>query len=115
MAKKKMLELNNIWKDRSKPLTLKIKLLKCLVWPVLMYECEAWTPKKEDDKRIEAIEVMCFHRRILRVKCTDKRTNVSVLKEIRTTLSLQQAINTRKLQYAGHALRNPRTTLMKTV
>ncbi|GFR82973.1 endonuclease-reverse transcriptase [Elysia marginata] len=88
-----------------------------------MYGCEAWTQKKEDDwtqkkeddKRIEAAEM--FHMRILRVKWTNKRTNVSVLKKIGTNLSLQQVVNTRKLKYkyAGHALRNPRTTLMKAV
>ncbi|GFR87399.1 endonuclease-reverse transcriptase [Elysia marginata] len=56
-----------------------------------------------------------FYRRILRAKWTDTRTNVSVPKKIGTTLSLQQAINTRKLKNVGHVLRNPRTTLMETV
>ena len=49
MAKQKMLQLNNIWKDRGIPIELKMPLLKCLVWPVIMYGCEAWTLKKEEE------------------------------------------------------------------
>ncbi|GFR92660.1 endonuclease-reverse transcriptase [Elysia marginata] len=73
MAKKKMIELNNVWKDHNIPIELKLKLLKCLIWPVMMYGCEAWSQKIDDDKRIEAAE-MWLYRRILRVKWTDKRT-----------------------------------------
>ncbi|GFS09000.1 hypothetical protein ElyMa_004771900 [Elysia marginata] len=58
---------------------------------------------------------MWFYRRILRVKWTNKRRNISVLKEIGTTLSLQQAITTIKVKYSGHVLGKPRTTFMKTV
>ena len=52
MAKNKMLQLKNIWKDHSIPPLLKQKLLKCLIWPVMLYGCEAWTQEKEDNKRI---------------------------------------------------------------
>ncbi|GFS12393.1 endonuclease-reverse transcriptase [Elysia marginata] len=114
MAKKKMIELNNVWKDHNIPIELKLKLLKCLIWPVMMYGCEAWSQKKDDDKRIEAAE-MWFYRRILRVKWTDKRTNESVLKELKTERTLFNLINARKLKYVGHALRNHRTSLMNTV
>ncbi|GFR57668.1 endonuclease-reverse transcriptase [Elysia marginata] len=113
MAKKKMIELNNVWKDHNIPIELKLKLLKCLIWPVMMYGCEAWSQKKDDDKRSETAE-MWFYRRILRVKWTDKRTNESVLKELKTERTLLNLINARKLKYVGHALRNHRTSLMKT-
>ena len=57
MAKQKMLQLNNIWKDRGIPKSLKIMILKCLVWPVVMYGCEAWTLRKEEEKKINAAEI----------------------------------------------------------
>ncbi|GFS01698.1 endonuclease-reverse transcriptase [Elysia marginata] len=80
----------------------------------MMYGCEAWSQKKDDDKRIDAAG-MWFYRRILRVKWTDKRTNESVLKELKTERTLLNLINARKVKYVGHALRNHRTSLMKTV
>ena len=83
MAKQKMLQLNNIWKDRSIPNQLKMFLLKCLVWPVLMYGCEAWTLRKEEEKRINAAE-MWLYRRLLRISWKDKRTNDSILEELST-------------------------------
>ena len=62
-----MIQLNNIWKDHWIPLNLKLKLLKCLVWPVMTYGCESWAQKKVEDKRIEAAE-MWFYRRLQSVK-----------------------------------------------
>ena len=114
MAKQRMVQLNNIWKDHGIRRDLKIKLLKCLVWPVMLYGCEAWTHRKADDKRIEAAE-MWFYRRLLRVTWIDKRTNESVLEELGTTRNLLKIINQRKLRYVGHALRNKKTDLMTTV
>ena len=113
MAKQKMLQLNNIWKDRGIPIELKMSLLKCLVWPVIMYGCEAWTLKKEED-RLNAAE-MWFYRRLLRIKWQDKRTNESILEELSTNRVLLQEINKRKLRYLGHAVRNPKTDLMSTI
>ena len=84
MAKNSMVQLNNIWKDHGIPINLKIKLLKCLVWPIMLYGCEAWTMRKEDERRVEAAELW-FYRRLLRVKWTDKRTNESILDELGTT------------------------------
>ena len=112
MAKSKMIQLNNIWKDHWIPLNLKLKLLKCLVWPVMTYGCESWTQKKTDDKRIEAAE-MWFYRRLLRVKWTDKRTNQSILDQLGITRTLLAIVTQRKLKYLGHAIRNPKTDLMK--
>ena len=113
MAKQKMLQLNNIWKDRGIPIQLKMSLLKCLVWPVIMYGCEAWTLKKEEEDRLNAAE-MWFYRRLLRIKWQDKRTNESILEELSTNRVLLQEINKRKLRYLGHAVRNPKTDLMST-
>ena len=112
MAKNKMLQLNNIWKDHSLPIHLKMKLLECLVWPVMLYGCETWTQKKEDNKRIEAAE-MWFYRRLLRVSWKDKKTNESILEELGTSRRLLSLVSKRKLKYAGHAIRNEKTSLMK--
>ena len=114
MAKNSMVQLNNIWKDHSITADLKIKLLKCLVWPVMLYGCEAWTMKKEDERRVEAAELW-FYRRLLKVKLTDRRSNESILNELGTTRKLLMLIQRRKLKYVGHAIRNERTELMSTV
>ena len=114
MAKQRMVQLNNIWKDRSIPTNLKMKILKCLVWPIMLYGCEAWTTKKADDKMIETAE-MWFYKRLLRIKWTDHRTNDSILQELRTSKSLLSIINKRKLKYIGHISRNQNTDLMKTI
>ena len=114
MAKQKMLQLNNIWKDRGIPNHLKMSLLKCLVWPVVMYGCEAWTLRKEEKDRLNAAE-MWFYRRLLRVSWKDMRTNESILEELSTNRVLMQQINRRKMRYLGHAVRNPKTNLMATI
>ena len=84
MAKNKMLKLSNIWKDNSLPTHLKMRLLECLVcvWPVLLYGCETWTQKKEDNKLIEAAE-MWFYRRLLGISWKGKKTNENILVELK--------------------------------
>ena len=114
MAKQKMIQLNNVWKDRSVPMHLKMHLLKCLVWPVLMYGCEAWTIRKQEENRLNAAE-MWLYRRLLRISWQDRRTNESVLEELLTSQTLLKDINRRKLKYLGHAIRNPRTDLMASI
>merc|ERR1711860_448944 len=114
MAKKKMIDLNNIWKDRGIPIFLKIKLLKTLIWPVMLYGSESWTLRCEENNKINASE-MWFYRRLLRVKWTDKRTNDSILVELNTNRILLTEINKRRLKYVGHAVRHKNTTLMSTV
>ena len=114
MGKSKMTELNNIWKDRSIPFQLKIKLLKCLIWPVVIYGCEAWTLRKADESRLEAVE-MWFFRRLSNISWEDRRTNQSVLEELGLKRSFLNEIKKRRLKYVGHAVRNPRTDLMTTV
>ena len=67
MAKNSMVQLNNTWKDTSMTADLKTKLLKWLVWPVVLNGCEAWTLKKEGERQVEAAELW-FYQRLLRVK-----------------------------------------------
>ena len=69
--------------------------------------------KKEDEKKIQAAE-MCFYMRHLRIKWTDKITNQSILEQLQTSYQLLKEINKRRLKYLGHAIRNEKTTLMKT-
>ena len=80
----------------------------------MLYGCESWTQRKDDEKRIEAAE-MWFYRRLLRVSWTDRRTNESILQELGTTRKLLTLIKERKLRYLGYALRNQDTDLMKTI
>ena len=71
MPKQKTIQLNNIWKFRSIPKHLKVSILKCLIWPVVMYGCEAWTLRKEEENKIKAAE-MWLYRRLLRFQWTEK-------------------------------------------
>ena len=96
------------------PNSLKITILKCLVWPVVMYGCEAWTLRREEEKKLEAAE-MYLYRQLLRVTWKDKRTNESILEELSTERILLQEIKRRKLRYLGHANRNTRTDLMTSI
>ena len=114
MAKQKMTQLSNVWKDRCIPIQLKIWILECLVWPIALYGCQTWTTRKKDEKRIEAAE-MWFYRRLLRISWTERRTNESVLQELGTSKRLLSIAAQRKLKYVGHASRNKATDLMKTV
>ncbi len=114
MAKQKMIQLNNVWKDRSVPMHLKMHLLKCLIWPVLMYGCEAWTIRKQEENRLNAAE-MWMYRRLLCISWQDRRTNESVLEELLTSQTLLKDINRRKLKYLVHAIRNPKTNLMLSI
>ena len=82
----------------------KISILKTLVWPVVTYGCEAWTLKQTDIKRIEAFEMFCY-RRILRVSWRERRTNLSILREIGQERNLLTSIKRRKLKYFGHITR----------
>ena len=112
MAKQRMIKLLNIWKDRSIPANLKIKILECLVWPIMLYGCESWTLKKADENRVEAAE-MWFYRRLLRISWTERRSNESILQELGRSRMLLSEINRRKLSYIGHVTRNKQTDLMK--
>ena len=83
-----MTNLDSIFKSRDITLPTKVRLVKDMVFPVVMYWCESWTVKKAEHQRIDAFEVWCW-RRLLRVPCTAKRSNQSILKEISPGISLE--------------------------
>ena len=114
MTKQKMVQFNNTWKDRGIPVPLKLKMLKCLIWPVLLYGCEAWTLRKEEADKLRAAE-MWLYRRLLRVSWKDKRTNESILTELSLERQIIHEIDRRRLRYIGHANRSTSTNLMSTV
>ena len=96
-----MTNLDSILKSRGITLPTKVCLVKAMVFPVVMYECESWTRKKAERQRIDAFEVCCW-RRLLRVPWTARRSNQSILKEISPGCSLEEPMLKLKLQYFGH-------------
>ena len=99
-----MTNLDSILKSRDITLPTKVRLVKAMVFPVVMYGCERWTIKKAEHWRIDAFELWCW-RRLLRVLCTARRSNQSILKEISPGCSLEGKMLKRKLQYFGHLMR----------
>ena len=99
-----MTNLDSIFKSRDITLLTKVHLVKAMVFPVVMYGCESWTVKKAERRRIDAFELWCW-RRLLRVPCTVRRSNQSILKEINPGISLEGMILKLKLQYFGHLMR----------
>ena len=88
LGRKAMTNLDSILKSRDITLPTKVYLVKAMVFPVVMYGCESWTIKKAERRRIDAFELWCW-RRLLRVPCTERRSNQSVLKEISPEYSLE--------------------------
>ena len=86
---------------RDIPLVTKVRLVKAMVFPVVMYGCESCTVKKAERQRIDAFELQCW-RRLLRVPWTARRCNQSILKEISPGISLEGMMLKLKLQYFGH-------------
>ena len=82
----------------------KVRLVKAMIFPVVMYGCESWTVKKAESRRIDAFELWCW-RRLLRVPWTKRRSNQSILKEINPGISLEGMMLKLKLQYFGHLMR----------
>ena len=99
-----MTNLDSILKSRDITLTTKIRLVKVMVFPVVMYECESWTVEKAEHQRIVAFELWCW-RRLLRVPWTARRSNQSILKEISPGCSLEGLMLKLKLQYFDHLKR----------
>ena len=104
LGRKVMTNLDNILKCRDITLPTKVHLVKAMVFPVVMYECESWTVKKAECRRIDAFELCCW-RRLLRVPWTARRSNQSILKEIGPGISLEGMMLKLKLQYFGHLMR----------
>ena len=104
LERKIMTNLDNILKNRDITLSTKVRLVKAMVYPVVMYGCESWTVKKAERRRIDAFELWCW-RRLLRVPWTARRSNQSILKEISPGCSLEGLMLKLKLQYFGHLMR----------
>ena len=99
-----MINLDSILKSRDITLPTKVRLVKALVFPVVMYGCDSWTVKKAEGRRIDAFELWCW-RRLLRVPWTARRSNQSILKEISPDYSLEGLMLNLKVQYFGHLIR----------
>ena len=103
LRRKVMTNLDSILKSRDITLPTKVRLVKAMVFPVVMYGCESWTMKKAERRRIDAFELWCW-RRLLRVPWTARRSNQSILKEISLGCSLEGLMLKLKLQYFGHLM-----------
>ena len=108
-----MTNIDNILKSRDITLPVKVRLVKAMVFPVVMYGCESWTVKKAEDRKIDAFELWCW-RRLLRVPWTARRSNQSILKEIGPGCSLEGMMLKLRLQYFGHLMRRV-DSLVKTL
>ena len=104
LGRKVMTNLDSIFKSRDITLLTKVRLVKAMFFPVVMYGCESWTIKKAEGQRIDAFELWCW-RRLLRVPWTPRRSNQSILKEISPGRSLEGLMLKLKLQYFGHLMR----------
>ena len=98
-----MTNLDSILKSRDITLPTKVRLVKAMVFSLVMYGCESWTVKKAGHRRIDAFELWCW-RRLLRVPWTTRRSNQSILKDIRPGISLEGMMLKLKLQYFGHLM-----------
>ena len=105
LGRKIMTNLDSIFKSRGTTLLTKVRLVKAIVFPVVLYGCESWTVKKADSQRIDAFELWCW-RRLLRVPWTARRSNHSNLKEICSGCSLYEKMLKLKLQYFGHLMQS---------
>ena len=103
LGRKVMTNLDSILKTRDITLPTKVRLVKAMVFPVVMYGCESWSVKKAECRRIDAVELW-YWRRLLRVPWTARRSNQSILKEISPEYSLEGLMLVLKLQYFGHLM-----------
>ena len=104
LGRKVLTNLDSILKNTDITLSTKVCLVKAVVFPVIIYGCVSWTIKKAECRRIDAFELWCW-RRLLRVPWTARRSNQSILKEIRPGCSLEGLMLKLKLQYFGHLMR----------
>ena len=104
LGRKVMTNLDSILKSRHITLPTKVRLVKSMVFPVVMYGCESWTMKKAEHRKIDAFELWCW-RRLLRIPWTTRRSTQSILKGIRSGCSLEGLMLKLKLQYFGYLMR----------
>ena len=103
LGRKAMINLDSLLKSRDITLPTKVRQVKAMVFPVVMYGCESWTIKKAEYRRIDAFELWCW-RRLLRVPWTARRSNQSILKEVSPEYSSEGLMLKLKLQYFGHMM-----------
>ena len=103
LGRKVMTNLDSILKSRDMTLLTRVRLVKAMVFPVVMYGCEGWTIKKANGRRIDTFELWCW-RRLLSVPWTAMRSNQSIIKEISLVYSLEQRMLKLKLQIFGHLM-----------
>ena len=103
LGRKAMTNLDSILKSRDITLSTKVRIVKAMVFPVVIYGCESWTIKKAEHQRIDAFELCCW-KRLLRVPWTARRSNQSILKEINPEYSLEGLMLKLKLQSFGHLM-----------
>ena len=103
LGRKVTTNLDSIFKSRDITLPTKVRLVKTMVFPMVMYGCESWILKKAERRRIDAFELWCW-RRLLRVPWTARRSNQSILKEVSLGCSLEGLMLKLKLQYFGHLM-----------
>ena len=103
LERRVMTNLASIFKSRDITLPTKVRLIKSMVFPVVMYGCESWTVKKAEHRKIDAFELCCW-RSLLRIPWTTRRSNQTILKEISPGISLEGTRLKLKLQYFGHLM-----------
>ena len=103
LGRKVMTNLDSILKSRDITLPTKVRLVKAMVFPVVIHGCESWTVKKAKHRKIDAFELLCW-RRLLRVPWTARRSNLSILEQISPGCSLKGLMLKLKLQYFGHLI-----------
>lgn len=99
-----MEKMTKVWKDRNVTNATKIKLVRTLIFPILLYGAETWTLREQERKKIDALEMWCW-RRMLRIPWTAHRTNISILRELKIEQRLSSTILSRILRYFGHVSR----------
>jgi len=104
LGRKVMTNLDSILKSRDITLPTNVRLVKAMIFPVVMYGCKSWNIKKVEHRRIDAFELWCW-RRLLKVPQTARRSNQSILKEISPEYSLEELMLKLKFQYFGHLMR----------
>ena len=103
LGRKVMTNLDSILKSKDITLPTKVRLVKAMVFPVVVYGCESWTVRKAEQQKIDAFELWCW-RTFLRVPWTARRSSQSILKEISPGCSLEGLMLKLKLQYFGHLM-----------
>ena len=108
LGRKAMTSPDSILKSRDITLPTKVRIVKAMVFPAVTYGCEYWTIKKAECQRIDAFELWCW-KRLLRIPCTARKSNQSILKEINPEYSLERLVIKLKLQNFGHLIQTADT------